>query len=506
MRSQTLEKPQMRPIKVLGMSTVYLPLMERLLYPLSYNYERTGDDEIFLFSMIYSIMVIVVSLIVGISVRRLNKTALYDKTFILATGLGGTIGICLVSFLDFSNQPCMVLIGMGTLLVALCVPIHFLFWSSIIALRDDGNALTDLGLSFVIASLFSAIGTSLALDFVILASVFPAVSAVLGYIYLARTEAVPLVPSLPIPRKTGILYATVIMVVLCDIVNVYFNQSARLQAQYPYRELIFYCQALIYSIIVFLYMRRPHRKYVTLMSFGVVTTMFIGALFLAIFVSDELLNLGTIPLNCANTVLIVFGCLIIVRNANRKQENPTFVLAIYIALFVFLLRFMQAVIMYESSYIATLGQSVNSVYLIGAITLIAVILLFITLFRTIIGSAKRVNESESATPAIARAPEAPEPSDPATFPALPEEYQEDVWRRARYEAVLLTMKEAMGLSDREIDVARLALQRYSARKMAEILYISENTVNSHLKHIYAKTGVHSKQEFIDFVERDVSEV
>lgn len=31
--------------------------------------------------------------------------------------------------------------------------------------------------------------------------------------------------------------------------------------------------------------------------------------------------------------------------------------------------------------------------------------------------------------------------------------------------------------------------------------ISRNTVKSHVKHIYAKLGVHSQQELIDLVER-----
>jgi len=33
----------------------------------------------------------------------------------------------------------------------------------------------------------------------------------------------------------------------------------------------------------------------------------------------------------------------------------------------------------------------------------------------------------------------------------------------------------------------------------EKLFISKNTVKTHVKNIYAKTGVHSQQELIDFV-------
>ncbi|MFQ8869257.1 MAG: helix-turn-helix transcriptional regulator, partial [Eggerthella lenta] len=35
--------------------------------------------------------------------------------------------------------------------------------------------------------------------------------------------------------------------------------------------------------------------------------------------------------------------------------------------------------------------------------------------------------------------------------------------------------------------------------IAESLFISENTVRSHSKHIYAKLDVHSKQEILDLI-------
>ena len=37
--------------------------------------------------------------------------------------------------------------------------------------------------------------------------------------------------------------------------------------------------------------------------------------------------------------------------------------------------------------------------------------------------------------------------------------------------------------------------------IAEAFFISENTVRGHVKHLYAKLGVHSKQELVDRVEQ-----
>lgn len=62
-----------------------------------------------------------------------------------------------------------------------------------------------------------------------------------------------------------------------------------------------------------------------------------------------------------------------------------------------------------------------------------------------------------------------------------------------------TLRKAYGLSDREMDVVILALGGSSASSVAEKLYISENTVKTHLKRIYAKLNVHSREELRDLV-------
>lgn len=55
-----------------------------------------------------------------------------------------------------------------------------------------------------------------------------------------------------------------------------------------------------------------------------------------------------------------------------------------------------------------------------------------------------------------------------------------------------------GLTKREIEVVQLLLEGRSLRIIQETLFISEGTARTHTKRIYAKLGVHSKQELIDF--------
>ena len=55
------------------------------------------------------------------------------------------------------------------------------------------------------------------------------------------------------------------------------------------------------------------------------------------------------------------------------------------------------------------------------------------------------------------------------------------------------------LSNREIDVLELLARGYSAARIQKELYIAAGTVNYHTRNVYAKLGVHSKQEVIDLI-------
>lgn len=56
-----------------------------------------------------------------------------------------------------------------------------------------------------------------------------------------------------------------------------------------------------------------------------------------------------------------------------------------------------------------------------------------------------------------------------------------------------------GLTNRETDILLLLAQGRDAQFVSDALYLSRNTVKSYQKSIYAKLGVHSKQEIIELV-------
>lgn len=63
------------------------------------------------------------------------------------------------------------------------------------------------------------------------------------------------------------------------------------------------------------------------------------------------------------------------------------------------------------------------------------------------------------------------------------------------------MAERHGLTERELQIAFYLARGRSRRYISEALYLSENTVRNHMRNIYHKLNVHTKQEFIDLLER-----
>lgn len=61
------------------------------------------------------------------------------------------------------------------------------------------------------------------------------------------------------------------------------------------------------------------------------------------------------------------------------------------------------------------------------------------------------------------------------------------------------LKDHYHLSEREAEVVDLVVHGNTVARIAEQLFISENTVRTHTKRIYTKLDVHKKQELIDLV-------
>ena len=76
----------------------------------------------------------------------------------------------------------------------------------------------------------------------------------------------------------------------------------------------------------------------------------------------------------------------------------------------------------------------------------------------------------------------------------------------RFEEVCELIARRAKLSKREAEILPLALRGRTAERIAGEFFISKNTVDTHLRRIYAKCGVHTRQELIDLGERTEAEL
>ncbi|MDO4442338.1 MAG: LuxR C-terminal-related transcriptional regulator [Slackia sp.] len=76
-------------------------------------------------------------------------------------------------------------------------------------------------------------------------------------------------------------------------------------------------------------------------------------------------------------------------------------------------------------------------------------------------------------------------------------------RRALMQNDMKQLQSQFMLSDRETEVLTLYALGLTQRKIAEELCISPGTTHTHIKRIYAKTDLHSRQEVLDYIEQYV---
>lgn len=102
----------------------------------------------------------------------------------------------------------------------------------------------------------------------------------------------------------------------------------------------------------------------------------------------------------------------------------------------------------------------------------------------------RHNLDPAPVPGEAASPAASPPGDPAPVAEKIRETDSGPYQR---------LGLAFQLSQRELEVLRLLAEGRSAKYVSEELVISFNTARSHIRHIYEKLDVHSKQELISLI-------
>lgn len=145
-------------------------------------------------------------------------------------------------------------------------------------------------------------------------------------------------------------------------------------------------------------------------------------------------------------------------------------------------------VLYLSHYLSSLALAHlddNALFGETAMMAVSAILLYGCSLVMFFVARKPSVASESALPASESAQH-----EAALFPADPSERK------------ICALAAQVGLSERQTEVLALLARGYTLPAIASALYLSENTVRTHTKKIYAALDVHSKQELIERVGKE----
>ena len=199
-----------------------------------------------------------------------------------------------------------------------------------------------------------------------------------------------------------------------------------------------------------------------------------------------LLVLPTFALGCVTGVLVIPG-----DESNFLWEASIWVLVLAVFVYgmrtsLFAVRGLAVGVMWEAW---CMGQMTARVCMLSQG---AGILPFVALGAAVVYFASVVAQ-------IAAAP----PSEAPTTEAAADRRETPMPREAVIPSEPLNPLESLGvrfqLSQREREVLQLLAEGRSAKYVSEQLVISFNTARSHIRHIYEKLDVHSKQELIDLI-------
>ena len=265
---------------------------------------------------------------------------------------------------------------------------------------------------------------------------------------------------------------------------------------------IFSMSALLAVVAVFYGAWRRRTIHVDLMSvFRVLFPIAATCLIVLPFAGGEFTTVGSgVTYACfmLACVLMMMHCGQISRDSGI---NPVFIFAFY-GTITYFMQMCGYLVGYASGSAAALG--------VEQLSFVALVALYVMLLIALVGrkvgklhtnrleflmltpkAPQKETSAEIAVTQAVRSRDVAAPAGAATGPQLADRVSKRCKR----------LSELYGLSSREAEVMELLVRGYSGPAIAEMLFISENTMRTHSKRIYAKLDIHKKQELLVLIDQ-----
>ncbi len=235
-------------------------------------------------------------------------------------------------------------------------------------------------------------------------------------------------------------------------------------------------------------MRLPGRTRLVNVAWVVVAVAFFAGLFLIALLNPQEHDIGTNITVMARTCMTLLYWITLVNTAKRAQVSPILTFGLLFVLCDVASSALGYLVPGFFPWVQSVGESNPlPIALACAFMLLVASMAFLSsqAARSSAAASAAGADTSSAAVAVGSRAEAELADDPATSA----------------NRIVGAIAGEFGLTPRETEVAQFLARGYSQKKISEVLVVSDGTTQSHVKSIYRKLDVHSKQEFIDLVER-----
>lgn len=530
---------------IIGMAMVWPSIHNQLLYPITFSFHKEGAFSSYLCWLAYSAILLVATLGMFWAGRKGKaERVLSNRAVMVGVSCVGSVGIGCLVLCDFNIDLAWLLMGIGIGFSAVFIPFMFAFWSLQLVYASQKRAAYDLLLSYVLFCVITAIRLGFGLHAWMFSIAYPLVSAVLAYLILQHPTKSRFAsgPTRFSELPTNLLIPCVLLVYLATASRCMVNPLSATQDYPPdTRVLVYISVGLLALVVAILYRPRGKlRNSANMLVFAITVIILIGAVLVTGMGMLGAQRLGNFPTIAGLNFMEVFIWVLVLSNAQSKHTGIVQASAAYL-IGVIGVTHLASVLYVGSRDLLSLEVDVLPILITTVVLAFLAVAIVIGVMAAMIFKSTRHPQavfpaavvgvsSASVAPAapnlsedpgtfaapVANAATAGSPlaassvtgasGAPAASTATPPSAPVPVapppcMTMAADEAAYRRIQETFRLSRRETDTLRLAARNKSAKEIAEDLFVAESTVNSHIKGIYRKCDVHSRQELIALVNR-----
>jgi DNA-binding CsgD family transcriptional regulator len=467
---------QRNDILVIAGMAFYWPIFRNHYFGVLFTSQSAGGFDGRVTYFVLLILLIVFGVCAALRSRAILRLLKTKRLAIPLISIAASLCALCITVLSGTNGLQTVFDILGIFVFALYVFLITVAWGTSITGSSHSKIMFLLTTSFFVSYLLS-LNTWLPFPFDhALPIVGPAVCGLTWYAYPAGAET-----SKPFARallRAGLVQTALILILFLLVGSairgllssgvVSFDPVKQSLA----RPLMSIALSLMLSVAVYF---SSQKERLINMLWVVFVLLFFAGLFITAAFTSAWWQISSDIVVMSRTFLGVFLWMILINIAHAYDQNPVFLFSVF-----FLLTDSFSGIV--TNYLIPVFTKQNAVLSQEYVTVLALVMAFILLLGSFIHMSTLAFKTKSEqTGGIAVA------GDEARRVAC-----ENISRRC-------------GLTQREIEVLLLISQGHSLKKVAESLFISVSTAQSHVKRLYRKTERHSRQEIIDLVNSEVTE-